>query len=68
MYYIIRYKNITIFYNNIQYSRLSNRAERVRDNEQLSDKARIESGVPQGTVLGPLDTYKEIYWADQKAT
>ena len=36
------------------HSYLSGRSQRVRVNESLSPKLRVESGVPQGSLVGPL--------------
>ena len=33
---------------------LNNRTQKVRINEQISESINISSGVPQGSVLGPL--------------
>ena len=35
-------------------SYLSNRFQAVRINSELSDKLPIQSGVPQGSILGPI--------------
>ena len=36
------------------YSYLSNRTQRIKTNENFSDRTDIEFGVPQGSILGPL--------------
>ena len=36
------------------YSYLSNRIQRFKINEYFSDRADIEFGVPQGSILGPI--------------
>ena len=36
------------------YSYLSNRTQRIKINENFSDRTDIEFGVPQGSILGPI--------------
>ena len=36
------------------YSYLSNRTQRIKINENFSNRTDIEFGVPQGSVLGPV--------------
>ena len=36
------------------YSYLSNRTQRMKINENLSDRTDIEFDVPQGSILGPI--------------
>ena len=36
------------------FSYLSNRTHRTKINECFSERSRIEHGVPQGSILGPL--------------
>ena len=39
---------------NIFFSYLNNRTHRTKINECFSERSRIEHGVPQGSILGPL--------------
>ena len=39
---------------NMIFSYLSNRTHRTKINECFSERSRIEHGVPQGSILGPL--------------
>ena len=39
---------------NMIFSHLSNRTHRTKINECFSERSRIEHGVPQGSILGPL--------------
>ena len=36
------------------YPSLSNRTQRIKVNENFSDRTDIEFGVPQGSILGPI--------------